>query len=152
MMDKGIFKDAIIGLYEFDVAFIYFMPDHILLHKWIALSDPASENFNEVTGYLKLSISVAATGDEQIQINEDTAATGDDSVMMPPQIKPEYYQLRFRFYKAEKLPIMDTALFGKGGSIDAYLICQYMNQKLKTKTYTMKNEVVIWNQEFLIPV
>jgi hypothetical protein len=42
---------------------------------------------------------------------------------MPASIKPEYYQLRFRFFKAEKLPIMDTALFGKGGSIDAYLIC-----------------------------
>jgi len=42
---------------------------------------------------------------------------------MPASIKPEYYQLRFRFFKAEKLPIMDAALFGKGGSIDAYLIC-----------------------------
>lgn len=99
-----------------------------MLHKWIALSNPASENFNEVTGYLKLSISVAASGDEQVQITEDTAGDKDEeSVMMPPSIKPEFYQLKFRFYKAEKLPIMDTAFLGKGGSIDAYITCNYMN-------------------------
>jgi hypothetical protein len=62
-LDKGYFKDAIVGLYEFDVAYIYFMTDHILLHRWLALSNPAAPNFDEVTGYLKISISVAATGD-----------------------------------------------------------------------------------------
>lgn len=64
MLDKGYFKDAIIGTYEFDIAYIYFMKQHSLLHKWLALSNPNSETFNEVTGYLKLSISIAATGDE----------------------------------------------------------------------------------------
>jgi hypothetical protein len=43
-----------------------------MFHQWVALSNPSSANFNEVTGYLKLSISVTATGDEQIQINEDS--------------------------------------------------------------------------------
>lgn len=95
----------------------------------MALSNPSSPNFNEVTGYLKLSISVAATGDEQVQITEDTGGdkTDEESILMPPQIKPEFYQLKFRFFKAEKLPIMDAAIFGKGGSIDAYITCQYLN-------------------------
>lgn len=53
-----------IGAYDFDLAYIYFMKQHALLHRWLALSNPSSENFNEVTGYLKLSISVNATGDE----------------------------------------------------------------------------------------
>lgn len=72
---------------------------------------------------------MAATGDEQVQITEDTGGdkTDEESILMPPQIKPEFYQLKFRFFKAEKLPIMDAALFGKGGSIDAYIICQYLN-------------------------
>ena len=61
-----------------------------MLHKWVALSDPNAENFNEVTAYLKLSISVACTGDEQVQILDDTGPE-DDSVMMSPSIKPEYY-------------------------------------------------------------
>lgn len=85
-MDKGYFKDALIGMFEFDVAFIYFMKEHSLLHKWVALSNPASPDFSEVCGYLKLSISVAATGDEQIQISEDTGSgkSDEESVMMPP--------------------------------------------------------------------
>lgn len=130
LLDKGYFKDALIGMYEFDVAYIYFMKQHLLLHKWIALSNPQSPNFNEVTGYLKISISVAASGDEQVQITEDSGSdkTDEESVMMPPSIKPEYYQLRFRFFKAEKLPIMDSGVMGiGGGSIDAYITCQYLN-------------------------
>ena len=60
------------------------------MHKWIALQNPNSENFNEVSGYLKLSITVAGAGDEQIQITEDHGSS-DDSVLMPPSIRPEFY-------------------------------------------------------------
>ena len=68
------------------------MPKHALLHKWIALSNPNSENFNEVAGYLKLSISISTVGDEQIQITEDNSAeSSEDSIMMPPSIRPEFY-------------------------------------------------------------
>jgi hypothetical protein len=63
-MDKGYFKEAMIGCYEFDVAYVYFQQKHALLHKWIALSNPESANFNEVAAYLKLSISVSTVGDE----------------------------------------------------------------------------------------
>ena len=92
VLDKGYFKDAIIGAYEFDIAYIYFMKDHSLMHKWLALSNPQSENYNEVTGYLKLSITIAGTGDEQVQISEDNNVDkSDEAVLMPPSIKPEYY-------------------------------------------------------------
>ena len=64
LLDKGYFKDAVVGIYDFDVAFVYFMKKHTMFHQWVALSNPSSANFNEVTGYLKLSISVTATGDE----------------------------------------------------------------------------------------
>jgi hypothetical protein len=40
---------------------------------------------------------------------------------------------------------------GKPGSIDAYVKTTYMKKKLKTKTVTMKNDIVFWDQEFLIP-
>jgi hypothetical protein len=55
------------------------------------MSNPNSENFNEVTGYLKISITVAATGDEQVQITEDNSVGGDENILMPPAIKPEFY-------------------------------------------------------------
>jgi hypothetical protein len=113
-----------IGAYSFDLAYVYQMEQHAMLHQWIALSDPSSDNFSEVTAYMKLSISVAAAGDEQIQIEEEVGG-GDDKVMMPPTIRPEFYQIKFRFFRAENLPAMDTALIGKG-SLDAYIICEYM--------------------------
>lgn len=138
-------------MFEFDVAFVYFMAQHTMFHKWIVLSDPNSPNFDEVTGYMKLSISVAAAGDEQIQITEDVSGSEAESAMMPPQIKPQFFQMKFRFFKAEKLPIMDISLLGKPGSIDAYVKTTYMKKKLQTKTVTMKNEIVFWDQEFLIP-
>lgn len=46
---------------------------------------------------------------------------------------------------------MDKSLVGKG-SIDAYLTCTYMNNKLSTDTITAKEgENVNWNCEFLLP-
>ena len=147
MQDKGYFKDALIGVYEFDITYIYFMKQHSLMHKWIALSNPNSENFSEVTGYLKMSITIAATGDEQVQITEEVGADkSDEAVLMPTSIRPVYYQVKFRFFRAEKLPAMDTAIFGKGGSIDAYIQCTYMNKKLKTDVKVQQEGgFVDWN-------
>ena len=73
LMDKGMFKDALIGQFEFDMSFIYLKKDHVLLHKWIALSNPNTEDFATIQVYMKVSISVACQGDEQVQIEEDTA-------------------------------------------------------------------------------
>jgi hypothetical protein len=40
------------------------MKDHSLIHQWLALSNPEGKDFNEITSYLKLSISIAGPGDE----------------------------------------------------------------------------------------
>ena len=70
---------------------------------------------------------------------------------MPPSIRPEFYQIRFKFFRAENLPAMDRNFLGKGGSIDAYVMCQYLNNKLKTKVITApEGTKVDWNCEFLV--
>jgi hypothetical protein len=48
---------------------------------------------------------------------------------MPPSIRPEFFQVKFKFFRAERLPAMDRNLVGKG-SIDAFVLCNYMNNKL----------------------
>jgi hypothetical protein len=58
ILDKGLLKNTQIGQFEFDMSFIYFKKDHALLHQWVAISDPNSENYSEITGYLKISINV----------------------------------------------------------------------------------------------
>jgi hypothetical protein len=37
---------------------------HVLEHQWIAINNPNGEDFAVICGYLKVSISVAASGDE----------------------------------------------------------------------------------------
>ena len=140
-----------IGCYEFDLAFVYFHDKHALLHKWIALSNPESETFNEVAGYLKLSIAVATGNDEQLQITEDTGAeNSEENIIMPPSIRPEFYQIRFKLFRAEHLPAMDINLLKKN-SIDAYVTCNYMNNKLKTEVKTaLEGDPCDWNCEFLV--
>jgi hypothetical protein len=68
-----------------------------MLHQWVALSNPNSE-YTKITGYLKISIAVACTGDHLAEIKEDTGTEADTNVMMPPQLNPQFYQLKFRFF------------------------------------------------------
>lgn len=83
LLNKGFFKDDLIGEFEFDISFVYLRDKHSMLHQWVALSNPQSE-YTKITGYLKLSIAVACTGDNLAEIKDDTAAETDTNVMMPP--------------------------------------------------------------------
>ena len=96
LMDKGFFKDALVGYYEFDLATIYGREDHALMHKWIVMSNPEGEEFGKVTAYLKLSITIAGAGDEQVQTksrlsstlikNEDDPNPQEEEYLQPPQV------------------------------------------------------------------
>jgi len=120
------------------------MDNHALMHKWVIMSNPEAENFGEVTGYLKLSITIAASGDEQVSITDDPNPNEDD-VIQPPQIKPEYYQLKMRFFKAEKIVPMDRNLGGVP-DIDAYVRLDYKTVKLKSKVLSQpENGSISWN-------
>jgi hypothetical protein len=41
------------------------------MHKWVVMSNPESEIFGEVTGLLKISLSVMGPDDKEIEITED---------------------------------------------------------------------------------
>ena len=98
VLDKGIFKDELIGQFEFNLSYIYFKKDHIMQHQWVAISNPNGEDYSTITGYIKLSISVVCTGDEQVQITDEDGMEEDTNIMMPPQLNPKFYQLKFRFF------------------------------------------------------
>lgn len=152
LMDKGLFKDALIGMFEFDLSFIYLKEKHVLFHKWLALNNPGGENFAEICGYVKVSISVAASGDEQVQITDDTSGKEDPDILMSPSLNPTFYQIKLRFLQAQGLPMMDSGIMTKS-KIDAYIKCTFKKKKMKTKVikYTEGGEPVNWNQEFLLP-
>lgn len=64
LLDKGMFKDVMIGLFEFDLSFVYLKKDHVLLHKWLGLNNPKGEDYATVQAYLKVSVSVSCSDDE----------------------------------------------------------------------------------------
>ena len=151
LMDKGFFKDALVGYYEFDLNSIYLREDHALQHKWAVMSNPESEEFGKVTAYLKLSITICGAGDEQVAI-EDDPNPEEEEYLQPPEIQPEFYQLHCRFFTAQKLVPMDGGTFTKP-KIDAYVKCDHKGQKLKTKVLVQpKDGEIHWQQEFLIPL
>lgn len=108
-------------------------------HQWLALSNPEGKDFNEITGYLKISISIAGPGDDQVQLTDDPSGldkTDGDSILMPASIKKQYKQLYFRILRAEKLPKMD-----RFGYINPYISTTFFKQTLRTKTIESKDGV-----------
>ena len=98
VMNKGIFRDEMIGMYEFDMTSIYFKEKHAIQHQWIALFNPEGEDFSEITGNLKISIAIQGPGDEQVQLSDQAGPDSiGDVVLMPAQIKKEFKQLKIRF-------------------------------------------------------
>ena len=88
-----------IGEFDFDLSYIYFKKDHVFLHQWLALANPNSSNYNKIQAYLKISISVACTGDEQVQIPEDPEPDANTHVMMSPSLNPKFYQIKIRMFQ-----------------------------------------------------
>jgi len=101
------------------------------MHKWIIMSNPESEDFGEITGQLKISITICGEGDEQVGIEDDPDPEKED-IIQPPQVKPKFYQLRFRFFSAQYIVPLDTKAFGKNKT-DAYVKLVYKTSKIKTK-------------------
>tara|TARA_B110000285_G_C15081104_1_gene593561 strand:+ start:219 stop:764 length:546 start_codon:yes stop_codon:yes gene_type:complete len=101
LMDKGMFKDCLIGEFEFDLSFIYLKKDHVMLHQWIALSNPHGDNWADISCYMKVSISVSVTGDEQVEIKEEEEEPEDVKVIMSPALNPSFYQIKIRIFAGE---------------------------------------------------
>ena len=149
VMNKGIFRDEMIGMYEFDMTSIYFKEKHAIQHQWIALYNPEGADFSEITGNLKISIAIQGPGDEQVQLSDQS---GPDSigeiVLMPAQIKKEFKQLKIRFISAEKLPKMDMI-----GTIDAFIEGKFQGKTIKTTAVRATNDyIAAIEQEFWLPI
>ena len=81
VLDDDIFINDLIGLYEFDLSWIYYREHHEVYNQWVALTNPNTEDHGQdqkgsngidgIEGYLKLSITVLGPGDEQYIHDED---------------------------------------------------------------------------------
>jgi len=62
--NKGYIKDEIIGAYVFSVTSIYFKEKHLVQHQWVAMFNPESDDFTQITANLKVSIHIMGKNDE----------------------------------------------------------------------------------------
>lgn len=88
LLHKGVFKNVQVGLFEFDFSYIYFMNEHALKHKWVAVSNTTGDDYDKVSGFLKLSLSIHGASDTPPLLEEDQEDNED--VIMPSSIKPKF--------------------------------------------------------------
>ena len=97
------------------------------------------KDFNSVSGYLAVSISVQGPGDEATQLKMGTdKELNEKKPLLPASIKKIYKTLTIRFFRAEGLPVMDSNYLRKS-SIDAYLKLEgdkKSKMKLRSSTVT----------------
>lgn len=147
--EKLFLRDSLIGVYELDLTFIYYQQNHCILNKWVVLSNPESDDYSTVRGYLRISASVLHESDKPIDLTVPIKVGEKEDLMIPPQIKLQTKQLKIQFFRGEGLPQMDS-----GGTVDAYCIARFGGVEGKTswKTADKNTMSVDWSEEVLLPV
>jgi len=115
-------ENKTIGYFCFDFGSLYKGKQHKKEHVWFALLD-GSENpdWNKICGYMKVSAVITGTSDDPVELKMDSNQEEDPTrAIIPATIRPNFTQLYINFYKAEKLPKLDTNLTVEG-SMDAYI-------------------------------
>lgn len=143
--DSKTFKDPLIGSYEFDLTHVYHEKNHCILHTWVALSNPYSEEVSIMRGLLKLGISILHSKDQPVDL---TGFSKEDKLLVPPQVKLKAQQLVIQFFIAQNLPIMDSI-----GTLDAYCVAKFGHVQGRTRVIKADevNLAVEWNEEILLP-
>ena len=92
VFDENIWtRNDLIGVFEFDLSWIYYREHHEVYNQWIALTNPDAdeeedeekgdnEDIHGVEGYLKLSITILGPGDEQYIHDEEAELAKESSL------------------------------------------------------------------------
>ena len=146
VLDSSTLKDSLIGCYEFDFTYIYFKPKHSIIHQWVILSNPYSEDMSVQRGLIKLGINIIHENDKAEDL---TVKSISDSLIIPPQVSVKSMQLIIQFIQAFNLPKMDSM-----GTCDTYCMASFSTSKLKTKVDVATESTMSshWFQELWLPV
>lgn len=145
---RFLVSDSLIGSYSMDLTYVYLQKNHSLVHKWIALANPESQDFAKIRGFLKMGIAVLGEGDDQVDLEvAEAQEMKDEDLLLPPQIQPKSCQVVVRAIKGEKFPKMDST-----GTIDAFLECEFAGSKVRTAIVKadQANMSVEWYEELLV--
>ena len=106
-----------------------------------------------INAYVKVSISVIATGDEQVELKPEAEEKENPDILMYPSLNQTLYQVKIRVFQGQDLPPMDAGMMLSKPKIDAYIRINFKKKILKSKVikYQKGGDPVDWNTEFLLP-
>ncbi|KAG7226386.1 hypothetical protein INR49_013797 [Caranx melampygus] len=150
--------DSLMGEFKLDVGYVYDEPAHCVMRKWLLLND-ADDSSSGAKGYLKVSLFVVGTGDEQPVEKRDYNDDEDDiesNLLLPAGVTLRWATLSLKVFRAEDIPQMDDAfvqslkgIFGgdenKKNLVDPFLEARFAGKKLCTQIIE-KNANPEWNQ------
>ncbi|KAJ4459234.1 putative Growth hormone-regulated TBC protein 1 [Paratrimastix pyriformis] len=146
-----VFRNELIGSYEFDLQRIHGNKGHEYHRQWIGITN-FDKAGSEIQGYLRVSISALLPGEvppSHEEGEDDEEVEGDDlqkMVLLPPQIPLTGYRLCLRCLRGAKLPDMDV-----GGGCDPFLRVLFGATRNETPV-VRNNRDPIWNHELRLPV
>ena len=89
-----------------------------------------------------------------MELNIDKSDNSNSLLVMPPQIRLKYMQLKFHILEAQQLPDMDTIFntFKKKifHECDGFISIEFMGLKVNTSVYVMKKNVCKWNETIYV--
>ena len=116
------------------------MDNHKWEHIWVALTNPDSEDFSAINGYLKLSANIYGADDEPTELKEDENEN-DGECQMPASVKPKFMEINLHILRGEHLPRQDVAMLYGKGKIDAFVQLTMNGKTIKTKAFTTNQGV-----------
>ena len=131
---------------------MYFAHEQRVQHQWVALTNPESDKYDEITGMIKLSCAVMGPGGEQRKLEDQVGPDPPDSqLIMGPNVKRTYSQLKVRFFEGRNL--FEPKRFALVKSLDPVITCTYQGgAKMKTESVEYDGTACAFDQEFWIPV
>ena len=142
---NALFKNELIGSYEFSLENIYRQKGHEYYRKWVPLTVPTDPGYPH--GHMLCSIYVLKEGDptpshEGFEPEEDT-----EEVLEEPELKHWHpYFLNVLIYKAQNL----VPTHSYRGSINPFVSVRFNGNTIQTKRMSNVSNPV-WNRKFEMP-
>ena len=156
-----ISRNDLIGSFEFDLAWIYYRDHHEVYNQWIGLTnteeteedvdddeeEKEEDGIDGIEGYLKLSITILGTGDEQYIHDEEEELAKEEKleagmILISPGIEQTPHLLTIKIYECRELTKTDddtifTKMRGNTGSanLDPFFYVEYAGVRLRSKKY-----------------
>lgn len=146
VLNAGFFSDEVLGVFEADLSTIQKGKDHVILHQWVALMNPSSDNPCAPSGFLKQSINMTGPDDDGIPLEQDLGEGEESGILLPPSIDVSSAQLEVRVLKGElNCPEMDLI-----GKVDPFVKISFGGGSVSTSQID-GDDMPVWNDICYLP-